>query len=292
MHFFFRHAGLMVGITACIGMGMVYPFLPGEYDRLAMTISTMLQVFGIAGLLLVAIGLLWGIYELRQAGRRQQNQPVTARGFYFALVALIVGSLVMFILAEVAMATGALSFGVVLLAIWLYILGNVVPRWRAMKQNAPKGINPAPLYLVALPLVALGLQLILAAPLTASSRTHAMTMSTEMIQAIEAYRTANGRYPDSLLAVWQDYTTGVVGVEQYHYEPQGEGYNLAFEQPRFLLDNIGAREFVVYNSRDEQRMISHNSWVLLFTPAELQDNQGWFEVHEAGLPHWKYFWFD
>src|SRR5690606_34045082 len=102
----------------------------------------------------------------------------------------------------------------------------------------------------------------------------------------------NGQYPVSLLGVWQDYTTGVIGIGQYHYAPQGEADNRVFEQPRFLLDNVGARELVGYNPLDEQVMISRESWIFDLSPVELSDNQGWFETGEVGVPHWKYFLFD
>jgi hypothetical protein len=117
-------------------------------------------------------------------------------------------------------------------------------------------------------------------------------MSTEFIHDIEQYRTVNGRYPNSLLAVWKDYYPSVVGIEKFHYVPDGDTYNLYFEQPRFLLDNIGTREFVVYNKRDKQFMISHTSWILIFSPEQMKANQGWYDVHNAPSPHWKYFWFD
>jgi hypothetical protein len=74
--------------------------------------------------------------------------------------------------------------------------------------------------------------------------------------------------------------------------PDGQAYHLFFEQPRFLFDNIGTREFVVYNKLDERFMISHASWILLMTPQELETSQGWYAVRDAPSPHWRYFWFD
>lgn len=92
--------------------------------------------------------------------------------------------------------------------------------------------------------------------------------------------------------MWPDYSPSVVGIERYHYAPRGEAYNLAFEQPRFLFDDFGVREFVMYNPRDEQIMPSHASWILIWSPEDLARQQGWFAVHDAAQPHWKQFWFD
>ena len=81
-----------------------------------------------------------------------------------------------------------------------------------------------------------------------------------LIREIEAYRTRHGRYPLSLHAQHEDYKPDVVGVEMYLYAPNGDGYNLSFEQPKFFLDRFGTREWVVYNPRDQHRMYSHAAW--------------------------------
>jgi hypothetical protein len=124
------------------------------------------------------------------------------------------------------------------------------------------------------------------------SRNCAIAQSAELIREIEAHRASQGRYPSSLLAINQDFHTSVVGIEQYHYAANGDAYNLVFEQPRFLFHDIGAREFVVYNPLDEHVLASHVYWILIWSPEELAENQGWFAVHDAGSPHWKYFLFD
>ena len=128
--------------------------------------------------------------------------------------------------------------------------------------------------------------------MTNFSRNHAIDSSREFIGHIEAYRAEYGRYPTSLLAMWKDYYPDVVGIEMFHYTPSNSAYNLFFEQPRFLLDNIGTREWVVYNPGDEHQIFSHTAWFLLLTPEELERSQGWYAVHETSQPHWRYFWFD
>jgi hypothetical protein len=259
-----------------IGLGMAYPYLPGSYDRLALALSNMAQVFGSAGLLLVPIGVLWLIYQ------RLTHKP----GTYFALVALIAATLVALVIAIVGFASAGPALGLLTLALWVYIVSKLRPR------KSAEGFNPAPLYCISLPLVAVGLQLGLADSLTEASRNRAMMNSAQLIADIEEYHIANDRYPESLVAVWKDYPPGVVGIEQYHYALAGDAYNLVFEQQLFLFDNLGAREFVVYNPLDAQTMMSHDSWIFFFSPEALLDNQGWYEVHEVGSPHWKVFWFD
>jgi hypothetical protein len=60
------HLVRIILIILLIALCIVYPFLPGEYDSLAMPLSTIAQGFGVLGVLLVPVGALWLIAELRQ----------------------------------------------------------------------------------------------------------------------------------------------------------------------------------------------------------------------------------
>jgi hypothetical protein len=110
-----------------------------------------------------------------------------------------------------------------------------------------------------------------------------------MIDAIEAYRAANGRYPTSLASLHEDFNPGVIGVEAFGYEPSGRSYNVLFKQ---FASDIAAREIVVYNPLDEQEFTSHDSCIPILSPQELARTRGYFAVNEANRLHWKYFWFD
>jgi ABC-type xylose transport system permease subunit len=39
-------------------------------------------------------------------------------------------------------------------------------------------------------------------------------------------------------------------------------------------------------------MASHDGDILLWTPQDLYARRGYYAVHHASSPHWKYFWFD
>ncbi|MCA1605088.1 MAG: hypothetical protein LC775_06370, partial [Acidobacteria bacterium] len=108
---------------------------------------------------------------------------------------------------------------------------------------------------------------------------------------IEQYRAARGSYPSSLLALHKDYHPYLTGIEQFHYAPNGDAYNLYFEQPKFLFD-LGLREIVMYNKLDEHLIVSHAAWILTGPPEEVQIRRGWHAVHAASSPHWKYLRFD
>jgi hypothetical protein len=285
---FLRMGGIILLLVLC----MIYPFLPGQYDGLAVHLSTMAQLFGVVGLLLLPIGVLWLVYEMRKTRRRKRNPPNANKEYYFALVSLIVASILAILVSLATFFGISISFGVLTLALWFYTIFRLIPRLKLLKQAEIENINPIPLYLIFVPVTVLLFQVILAAPMTEFSRNYAIAHSAEFINDIEAYRNANERYPDSLLATWKDYYPAIVGIEKFHFALNGDSYNLFFEQPRFLLDNLGTREFVVYNPLDEHMIISHTAWILLLTPEELATRQGWYAVHDASSPHWKYFWFD
>jgi hypothetical protein len=243
-------------------------------------------------MLLVPLGALWLVYELRKQVRRNRNLPGTNRGYYFALVSLILASILVILISLFTSFGIGISLGVLILALWFYVVSRLLPELKLLKKAESENINPTPFYLILIPIIVLLFQLTLAIPVTEFSRNYAIARSAEFISDIEAYRTAHGQYPRSLLATWKDYYPSIVGVEKFHYAPRGDAYDLFFEQPRFLLDNLGTREFVVYNPLDEHTIISHTSWILLLPPEELQVTQGWYAAHDAASPHWKYFWFD
>ena len=256
---------------------MVYPFLPGGYDRLAVPLSTMAQVFGVVGLALVPGGLLW--------------LTMPRFGFALSMLSTAVGTCVALILALFATLSVGNAFGVLTLAAWVYVLVQLIPRLKRPKRAESSGFHPAPVYLVCLPVVALAAQLALAAPMARASRDRAIANASAFIGDIEQYHARHGRYPVSLQAQNRDYYADVVGVERYIYVPQDDSYNLSFEQPRFLLDRFGTREWVVYNPRDEHRVYSHTAW-LLPPPDVAEPSQGWYASGETGHAHWMYFLFD
>jgi hypothetical protein len=287
-----RHLALIGGITTLIVLSIFYPFLPGRYDELAVALSTMAQVCTVAGLLLVPIGALWLFYELRKRAPGKRNLPHKKRGYYFALASVITGSIVAVAVSLSAFASIGLSFGFLTLALWFGIFSRLTSKLKVLKDAEAENFNPVPLYLIFVPGVVLLFQTTLASAATEFSRNYAIANSAELINDIEAYHAAAGYYPRSLSALWHDYKPSVIGIKQFHYAPSGDAYNLFFEQPTFVFRSLGTREIVMYNKRDQHVMISHAMDILRWTPEQLATRRGWYAVHDASSPHWKYFWFD
>ncbi len=273
----------MTAAIAGIILGTFLPFLPGRYESLAVPVSGMLQIFGTVGLLLVPIGALWVAsgYWSRLADKQ----------YGIAIAALIASSVVWLIVALGALMS-SLLLGIGVIGLWVYVASRVLPRLKLLRSATPQPTSAVAFYLLIVPLAVAILQMAVAGSAAEFARNRAITNSAELIREIEEYRNARGHYPESLLAEHQDYEPSVIGIEQYYYERSGDAYNLIFEQPTILLVNPGTREFVVYNNRDEQTMIAHDSDILRWTPEELRQRRGWYAVHDAPSPHWKYFWLD
>ena len=271
----FIHIVIIIGIAALLVLCIVYPFLPGGYDRLAVPISTMIQSFGVVGLPLILVGLFW----VMMPGRR----------LIFAIMTMVLGTFVSLILALFATLSAGNAFGILTFAVWVYIGIQLIPKLRHLKKLEVDHFNPFPLYLIALPILTLTFQLALATPVTQWSKSRVISNAMELIGDIDQYHLQHGHYPLSLEAQNKDYNPDIVGVEKYLYAPYGNSYNLFFEQPRFLLDRLGTREWVVYNPLDEHRVYSHAAWLLT---EQVEPSQGWYSSGETGQTHWKYFLFD
>lgn len=271
-----RQLSIAILITASLALGISYPFLTGDHDSLAMPISTMIQVFGVVGLLLVPVGILWLMMSKFRFG--------------FAVAAVIVSTFIILLIALFATLSVGKAFGLLMILLWICIAAILLNQARQLKGQSSDKFYFQPLYLIYLPTITLVLQLTLARPLTQRSRNHAIENASRFINHIEEFRNLRGTYPLTLQAQNKDYYPDVVGVERYLYAPHKNGYNLSFEQPRFLLDRFGTREWVVYNPLDENSVYSHTSWLL---PTEQEEaSQGWYASGDTGHKHWKYFLFD
>ena len=277
-----KHLLGMAVLIACLMLGTLLPFLPGPYDSMAVPLSAMIQIFGKVGLLLVPIGILW-VASASWSGPGGNQHAI-------AIAALIAASVVVAIVSLGAFAASRL-LGVSVLALWIYIVSRVWPRLRRRKEAAPRRVSAIPFYLLVVPSAVALFQLAVLAPAIEFSRDRAIRNSARLIADIEQYRASNGAYPASLVSVWGDYSPGVIGIKEYHYEPSGDAYNLFFEQFTF---HVGVREFVMYHPLDQQAMTSHRVDRLQLTPQQLivDQSRGHNAVHNARHPHWKYFWFD
>src|SRR5690606_7068077 len=96
--------------------------------------------------------------------------------------------------------------------------------------------SPIAVALVAVAIVLVAFQVTILPRAAERSRDRAIRQSTSLIEAIEAFRERRGHYPISLQSLNRDVPTGVIGIERFQYEPNGDAYNLYFVRPHIALD--------------------------------------------------------
>lgn len=271
-----KHIIRQVIVLTLLTLGIIYPFMSGAYDRLAMPLSTLLQGIGILGLLLSVLAICWLV--------------IPHKSKFFARSSLYLASFLTIVLAFFAYLMAGRLLGIIILIVWTLIFSRLR---QIIKESTDKeSFSFTPIYLIVIPLFALTVQLLIAKPITAWSRDRTIANADTYIRDIENFKSRNGYYPRTLQAMYKDYDPQTVGVEKFHYLPHGDSYNISFEQPRFLLDIIGTKEWVVYNPKDEHRVYSHTSWFLLLSPEESELRQGWYSSADTKYKHWKTFLFD
>ncbi|MCA0253172.1 MAG: hypothetical protein KIT69_04450 [Propionibacteriaceae bacterium] len=273
----------ILGVAVAVGVGVVAPFLPGAYDPLSVSFSTTLQALGLAGVVLAPLAAGWLVHEVVVSRRLRRGLAAKSRGRD-----LRIGTLVGIAALLVLVGAGGLLAGSVVTALLaaMALIGTV-----AMLCRPP---GPVP-WLAVVVLVITGSSLagqLVAVHFVDGARETAIIASGGLIADIEAYANANGRYPESLQAVWHDYSTGLIGTAPVEYARTASGYQIAFEQPHPLIDDFGAREMVVYSSSGAATMISHDSWILLFPASQLVESPGWFARALLDTPGWSSFRFD
>lgn len=276
--------GVAAGVCACAFL----PFAAGRFDPVAASVADVANAVGLVSLALVPLGLLWSVQELSRSRAVRRGRAIGPIGRWLSVAALVLVAIV----TATAVVTGfttSLIVGLVLVA----FAGLGLPPWaRALRSERARdaAYRPTPVLLALLPLLVVATQVGLSDKAAEMSRNRVIESSSELVADVEAYRAEHGRYPESLIALWPDYGSSTRGVDRYQYERIGDAYQLVFEQYRF--HPLGTRELVVYNPRDEHLAVSHASWRLEDPRLEGRQLEGWYEAHDAGAPHWRYFWFD
>lgn len=242
---------------AILFLGMLLPHLPGRYDASATTLSFVIQVASYASLLLAPVGLAWIVSPRRV--RLWQG------------LTWVVAGLVVLVIAVSAAAVNQLALGVIL-GIGAFTLLRLLRRGTRADMERLGGVrHRLAVYLTVVPVLLVTFVAIVLPRVSAWSRDRAIQHCAVLIAEIEAFRQRRGHYPVSLQSLNRDVPTGVVGIERFHYEPNGEAYNLFFVRPAVALD---AKEVVMFNPRNEQRFTSHELDILQYDGEQLDLRRG------------------
>src|SRR5262245_54253081 len=146
---------LTVIVTAVVLtlLATALPFLPGRYDVLAVPLSGIARVCGIASLLLVPIGLVWLPFELGLTTEGKRRGRVC-----FVVAALVVGLIGLLGVAAMAFMLSGAPLTVGVLAGYGFVLWRVGFRMVAWaRQSRERGIT-RPLGLILVPCIVAGAQ--------------------------------------------------------------------------------------------------------------------------------------
>src|SRR5688500_824283 len=100
----------LIAINLLVTLCIFLPFLPGPHDELSVALSAVAQTTGFLGLLLVPIGIIWLVQEIRKNRDRNENANNWINGYYFATAATVVcGVLTLFFLIGLLLMVGLTS---------------------------------------------------------------------------------------------------------------------------------------------------------------------------------------
>lgn len=238
---------LLLLLPLLIAVASVAPFLPGSSNNFSHGISQFAQIIGYIGWPFVPFGLLWLIIEMRNKNGQQLNR--WTNGYYPSWLALIpvFVFLPLQIIRAVALLEGR-TFDLRPLAIILSVVAFIIYRIQKLKKKTEYKFNPAPLYIVLIPVIALLTSKFAVEKAAYLTREKAIVKTELLIAAIEKYKSDNGEYPENLEPLKGKYIQEIpkptiMGMRAYQYEKRNGSFQLSFER----LWHWSATEVVVYN---------------------------------------------
>lgn len=264
----------LIALNLVVALCIFLPFIPGTYDELSIGLSATAQLVGYIGMLLVPIGVLWLIQEIRIAKNKNVASNNWNSGYYFAITATVAGTFIALLLSLGLLMSAGVSSAIISLALVVFTLYRLVPRIKQLKKSEVKSFNAAPLYLLSIPIIAFTIRFFFIGMLCDYSRNYVIEKGETVISAVENYYVQNGQYPESISELHHIPQPSIMGIGEFRYERNGDAYNLSFAQSQFIFEAFATEEVVMYNKNDEHNVKGH------------------YASYSADRPHWKYFWLD
>lgn len=256
---------IAIGIVAA----SVSPFLPGPNNEIVHGFAKFTHLLGFVGLVFVPLSLVWLIVEIRNKKGQKLNR--WTNGYYPSLVAMT--PIYLFLPMQIVMGMRE-SRGInwELLLITVAIMALVTYPIQKLKSKTAYRFNPAPVYIVSIPLIALFTFLFVVEKAADRSREEVILKTEPLITAIEEFRTDRGFYPEKLEELEGKYISqipqsNIMGVRAYQYETRNGAYELSFVQDWHWY----ATDVVVYHPHGQDAIKSS------------------FEKISAGYPNWFYW---
>lgn len=275
-----RQVVVILLITTVLVFVMFRPFMPGHYDMLAVPLSFATQVVSFVMLIFVPIGIFrWvSAATLKSEARRTHLLTVVLAA---CAMTSIVFSLALFLQDNA-------TLGAIGLIASLSTIAIVFKKYLRSPSAGPND-KSTPYYLVVIPAVIFLARFLWLDDAVAFSQRRAIRNAHELIEKIEAHFVKYGRYPQSIQALRNDIVPGIVGIPQFHYEPNGQAYNLYFKQ---FTGELDVDVIVMYNKLGEHRFAAHSLDVLEYTGEELALRRGDRRRVALDTPNWISIKFD
>jgi len=264
----------LFALNLVVALCIFLPFIPGTYDELSIGLSATAQLVGYLGMLLVPIGVLWLIQEIKKAKSKNVVPNNWNSGYYFAITATIAGCFIALLLSLGLLMSAGVSSAIISLALVAFALYRLLPRIRHLKKSEVKTFNVAPLYLLSIPIIAFTVRFFFIGMLCDYSRNYVIEKGEAVVSAVENYYVQNGHYPESITELHHIPQPSIMGISEFRYERNGSAYNLSFVQSQFIFQAFATEEVVMYNKNDEHNVKGH------------------YASYSSDRPHWKYFWLD
>ena len=233
-------------LVLLVTVASVAPFLPGPSNNFSHGISQFAQVLGYIGFPFVPFGLVWLIIEMRNKNGQLLNR--WTNGYYPSWLALIPVFLFLPLQITRTILDGQ-PFSILPLTIIISVVAFFIYRIQKLKKKTDYKFNPAPLYIVLIPVIALFTSKFAVESIAALTREKTIVKTQPLIAAIEKYKTENGEYPENLESLTGKYIQEIpkpnlMGMRPYQYEKRISSFQLSFER----LWHWNATEVVVYNT--------------------------------------------
>lgn len=278
-----KHIFLIIAVIAICIVVIFLPYMEGEYDPLAVVLSSIFQFANFASLLLIPVGLIWCIMDLV----KRERSPIPKHRAYLGKTALVVMVIIILFASLGAFASGSRFSAIVVLLLGIYLFMKIPQKRKHIELTTKGSYDVTPYYFIFIPLAVFSVRSLFLETAKNKSTTFVIKQSEQLIQEIEAYNKINEHYPVSLQSTVEDYHPSIIGISRFQYELNGSAYNLYFEQPS---DMVGTQEIVMYNKMDEHDMTVHNQDILRITPGNII--RGYHKVANLSQKHWKVFYFD
>jgi hypothetical protein len=241
---------LLFLLPLLVAVASLAPFLPGSSNNFSHGISQFAQTTGYIGWPFVPFGLVWLVIEMRNKNGQQLNR--WTNGYYPSWLVLIPVFLFLPLQIIRALLEGR-TFDLWPLAIILSVVAFIIYRIQKLKKKTDYKFNPAPMYIVLIPVIALLTSKFALEKAAAFNRDKAIVKARPLIAAIEEYKTEHGKYPERLEELEGKYIPEIprlnaMNIRPYHYEKRNGSFQLSFEQ----LWHWSATEVVVYNTSGQK----------------------------------------